>query len=533
MITNTGKGIIAKYLLGQAPAYASYIAVGCGAKPVTVQPTDTPTLNAIRAKQSLDFEMFRVPIISRGFVNEDGVSKLVLTAELPTEERYEISEVGIYSAGSNPAAASFDSRILLGFTQNENWQQHTSYISSIPFIGAPLDTGGTNNELLPTTSATITNASYTTTDITYTASNNFIVGQSVTITGVVPIAYNVTGIIKSVTPSQFVIANSTSVNVAYTSGGTASADAPFFQVNSDNSVFSAAGRSDRYERGRYYNNMIVMRGDMSGLFKKSNGKFNIANNLYHIHLNNIRTDLTKNSPLDELRLAFSVLSKNKDQNPDTINVMLEFTNTEASGSSAEYARMEISLQNNVDGINFNSNRYFIVTKKLQDLVTSEGFSWNSVNIAKAYVSATTKGVINTIQRTGNEVTVTTYGNHGLVVGDTVNIFFDGAPDLSDTSPVPVVTAVTNSTTFKYNTAASGTIALLTNPSNTSTLHTYEKLVKTFYVAFDGLRIENVTTQNPLYGLTGYSLIKTPDASTVVKSPNSNNYIEFRFNLDVT
>ena len=34
MITNTGKSIIAKYMLGQAPAYASYIAVGCGKKPL-------------------------------------------------------------------------------------------------------------------------------------------------------------------------------------------------------------------------------------------------------------------------------------------------------------------------------------------------------------------------------------------------------------------------------------------------------------------------------------------------------------------
>ncbi len=34
MITNTGKSIMAKYLVGQAPAYASHIAIGCGAKPL-------------------------------------------------------------------------------------------------------------------------------------------------------------------------------------------------------------------------------------------------------------------------------------------------------------------------------------------------------------------------------------------------------------------------------------------------------------------------------------------------------------------
>ena len=86
MITNTGKTIIAKYLIGQAPAYASYIAIGCGATPLTTG--DIP--GDYSAKKNLDFEMFRVPISSRGFINEDGVDKIVLTAELPTEERYEI-----------------------------------------------------------------------------------------------------------------------------------------------------------------------------------------------------------------------------------------------------------------------------------------------------------------------------------------------------------------------------------------------------------------------------------------------------------
>ncbi len=87
MITNTGKNIIGKYLLGQAPAYASFIAVGCGAKPLAT----VDAFGDYTAKENLDLEMFRVPISSRGFVNEGGISKIVLTAELPTEERYEIT----------------------------------------------------------------------------------------------------------------------------------------------------------------------------------------------------------------------------------------------------------------------------------------------------------------------------------------------------------------------------------------------------------------------------------------------------------
>ena len=52
MITNTGKSIIAKYLLGQAPAYASYIAIGCGATPLDT----TDAIGDYSTKTNLDLK---------------------------------------------------------------------------------------------------------------------------------------------------------------------------------------------------------------------------------------------------------------------------------------------------------------------------------------------------------------------------------------------------------------------------------------------------------------------------------------------
>jgi hypothetical protein len=136
MITNKGKSIIGKYMLGQAPAYASYLAVGCGPTPLQTE----DVADNFATKENLDFEMFRVPISSRGFVNENGIDKIVLTAELPTEERYEITEVGLYSAGSNPSAGAQDSKTVFAFTQGENWEYHTSTAAiAIPIISVPLD----------------------------------------------------------------------------------------------------------------------------------------------------------------------------------------------------------------------------------------------------------------------------------------------------------------------------------------------------------------------------------------------------------
>ena len=54
----------------------------------------------------------------------------------------------------------------------------------------------------------------------------------------------------------------------------------------------------------------------------------------------------------------------------------------------------------------------------------------------------------------------------------------------------------------------------------------------FYVCLDGLRLENITSTNSLYGLTGYSVIKSVGAKPIIKSANTTNYIEFRFAIGV-
>ncbi len=55
----------------------------------------------------------------------------------------------------------------------------------------------------------------------------------------------------------------------------------------------------------------------------------------------------------------------------------------------------------------------------------------------------------------------------------------------------------------------------------------------YFIALDAVRLDNVGTVNPLYGMTGYTIIQNSTAETIVKSSNSNNYIEFRVVVDVT
>ncbi len=371
MITNTGKGILAKYLIGQAPAYASYLAIGCGAKPLATN----QNFENYSAKQSLDFEMFRVPITSRGYVNEDGLDKIVLTAELPTDERYEISEVGVYSAGANPSAGAYDSRTLFAFTVNENWEYHDqTSATELEVVYEPLD--GSNNDNI--------------------------------------------------------------INQTYSA----------FQTNSDNRLFTNSNRISRYERARFYNNIVMLKGNSANL-TVSGDHLSIGAGSNHIHLLGVGLDFNSNAPTDQIKLAFSIINKDPDPSivPDEVRILLEFAENDTAGSG-ESAKFEVIMT--AGDYNFATNRYHVVTKQLQQLYKTTGFTWNNVSIVKIY-----------------------------------------------------------STVIKNNVASPD-----------------------FYIGFDAIRFENISTTNPVYGMTGYTVLKNANAETVIKAANTSNYIEFRFALDV-
>lgn len=131
MITNDGKELIAKYLLGQAPQYATHLSIGSGAIPLDLNDA-SPSSSVIQAKSVMDFETARVPIISKGFVDDEGTTKITFTAELPKDSRYDTTEVGLWSAGGNNLAINSDSRMIFNFS--ESWERHDTSIAAIPFL---------------------------------------------------------------------------------------------------------------------------------------------------------------------------------------------------------------------------------------------------------------------------------------------------------------------------------------------------------------------------------------------------------------
>lgn len=551
MITNTGKDIIAKYMLGQASAYASHIAIGCGKKPLASSESLEPYEGEFALKKNLDFEMFRIPIVSRGYVTEldvenpvtitgvsnpsgslivytatntfspgdivnisgtniadynisnavvfsstssqftvqgnasgvyssggtaiGRISKVALSAELPTEQRYEITEIGLYPSKSNPTASNKDSRMLYTFAETENWEYHgsSSAIGIGPTISTPLYAGASAGVINPNLGV-----------------------------------------------------------------------APAFRATSDNAVFDSAVRISKNERCRFLNSAIYVPGNMSDLTFDANSagnKMQYRNDSFgsygtHIHLAGTSLNLSQNSPQDEIRMAFSVINKDEafDVVPSKVHILVQFTPEEGTVDAENYANFQIFLSDtttvsttdlfptyDLDGNTMASNRYHIVSSKLNDLFKGSTFSWGAVSLIKIYASVFNSINVTNKQLTSNVATLTTQKAHGFTAGSVVTV---AGVDATFNGTYKVISAPT-ATTFTY-TKVNGNVTLQ------AATGTVEGPSSNYFVGLDALRLENVSSLNPLYGLTGYSVIRTTDSTPITKSSNSSSLVEFRFGLDV-
>jgi hypothetical protein len=502
MITETGKAILSKYLIGQSPGYASHIALGCGPRPLAAGEAFGDYSN----KESLDFEMFRVPIISRGYVTENNQTSIALTAELPTEERYEITEVGIYSAGANPSAGSRDSKTVFSFSRNEGWEYHAEGVAqSLPVRNLPL------NSLSPTDIdfPTLTEQYRYHVLADGLTANSFRVSESlfkIVIAPPAPPASVISDIVVSTTGPQsgthtvlnsdgepigaVTMSDSGSNLISLNGHGLSAQDSVYFvssgslppsilsarpvvpalQTASSNVIFVQEARVKRNERSRFLDNVILLGGDTGNIVvNPDTGNLEEGPLSRHIHLTGQSFSFDKNSSTDELRIAFSVVNRlEASDNPEAVRILVEFRSTESVGEGSQFAKFEAEVFFVEPPAGVSQNRYIVLSKKLEDLEKSANFTWSAMNVAKISVS----------------------------VLDTVL-----APPPGDPQGAPTLQQLQSDK---------------------------------WYVALDALRFENTSIKNPLYGLTGYSVVRTEtaDGLPIIKGSNTKSLVEFRFALSV-
>lgn len=444
MITNTGKEIISKYLLGQTPAYATHISIGCGAIPLdSNDPAPSPT--TLAAKTAMDFEMIRVPITSKGFVDDEGTTKVSFTAELPKENRYDITEIGLWSSGTNSLAKNFDSRMIFNFS--EPWQAHSTSISDIT-TPVPLGSGGDITTALKYFRASSSNPVFSTIDrknrkegprfldskILLRGDSSIIQGSTGSWTGENP-SYNITNKVASAGTATLTTSTDHFLNV----GDTIVVD---IADNAFDGSFTITGRTDTTVS-------YALAGTVTSAATTGTITWQEST---HIHLNAINFDISRNAPSDKILFAFSLIDQDSigpGSDPDYVKILLEFYRNETSITSG-YAKAEIYI----DGTEFAGDRYKVIEIPISDLITTPDFSSQQIRVARVFSSV---------------------------------VYTTGGQQMA--SPI-------------------------------------------HYVELEGIRLENDTTVNPVYGMVGYSVVRTGDGQPLYKFQNTNNYVEFRFNLDV-
>lgn len=446
MITNTGKSIIGKYLIGHTASYASHLAFGSGPLPLGTG----DTLGNYSTKTSLDFEMFRTPITSRALVVEDGVTKVILTAELPTTERYEITEIGVFPSEVNPIPTGLDSQTLYSFLVGESWK----YVTSVATIDVPTileNTTNGNNDIIVTDKAFFTNA-----------------------------------------------------------------DSPIFDS------LANPARVQRHERPRFLDSTLLLSGDTSTL-TVDGADMTISADPNYINLAVSPVVLDNNSNEDELRLAFSIVNKagiSSEDVPSNVKVLVRFSTTGAG--EAPYASFTVNLSKKVNIITQTPSGSTNITMTTS---SEHGISVGDTVVISGTTPAGYNGTWTAQSGTTASTLVVNIGSNpgAITVAGTVA----GQDFINNRYVVASKKIKDLHTTATFNWADVRFVEIYFCANNGSTGS------DDFFIALDALRLENISSFSPVYGLTAYTVVKTSDGLPIVKSNNTSNFIEFKYAIGVS
>lgn len=424
-------------------------------------------------KKSLDFEMFRVPIISRSSkTNEAGTTTISMLAELPSQNTYNISEIGLYPSSSNPSAGSQNSKMLFSFNQTENWEYHndTSTNSTVLLpISSPLDTDSDN-----------------------------IIKDSFTVGGI-------TGV------------------------------SDIFATTINNKIFSNDDRKSRYENCRNANSSILIRGDstnhihvngidlsaLSGT-SESNNELRFAFSVINKEgATNGNKNITVSQPgLAQVTLEFATSEGNL---PNTQYENIKLNASVAFNGTNNFAKNRYTVvSKKISGLTKSSTNFSWKNVKLakvsakvygSTLIGSDTLTVGPVSYVGNKYTATISGVNTTGLSVGQYIySLNDNGNFGIK-DVTVNSF-DGA----------------NLTIISSGVITEGQITGLYSVDQTTSNKFYVMLDG---VRFENILLDDPQTGNPLYGLTAYSPINFDNESLLFKNTNSKNYVEFNFNIGLT
>lgn len=369
MITNKGNDIIAKYMLGQAPEYAAYIAVGVGAKPLGPSESDTSP----QSKKSMDFEAFRVPVTSKGIVNDTitkAVSRIVTNAGTST----------FTTTTSHGINVGDDVEVIVGSASPITVTVTTA--TSNTFVGLTSYPTGTVNPLIATVSYVKDRLifkgqlppdhKYQMTEIAlYPATNNQLaLGHD-------------SRVLASFSVSEPWSIFGDSVPIEYESGSISDVNGAIVAfpnrakfIDIDNISFQASvNRKGRYEQPRFLDRCLIVAGNMTTF--SSDAMTTITSGSY-LSNTSLTLDLSKYSSNDIVKVALSIVSQEEVPSlvPHKTRIRIDFVDVD--NKIASFKKVILSSD-------ISASRYIVVSDTVSNLDTPDTtFNWTKIAAINVY-----------------------------------------------------------------------------------------------------------------------------------------------------
>lgn len=523
MITNDGKEIISRYLLNQVPSYATHIAIGCGARPLSSSDAQ-PSIATLANMKKLDFEMLRVPISSKGFVNQTysysitnaSLSSNIATLTTSASHNINIGDTVIVSQVNsifNGTHIVYDTPSLSQF--------------SFELIGS--NTSASVSQGIVTVSKTKvsltaelpTNSRYEITEVgLWSAPNNTLAIESD--------SYMIFNFSESWQAHDSSIYSPTLFTTLSTASGAAvnidDRNNRVFYAFTNDPLFQTSTRKSLREGPRYLTKTLMVRGDSSTI---SGNVYNVTSasagfgTTYYASASNTFIAGDKVTVYGSSNKAFDIVNETiLTANSSGFTVASTITGVSTGGSCWEsgswtqgtFSDGRLSTHIHLNGVNLNiakNNPSDILSIAFCLIDQQSGGATGLPDYVKILIEFYKSELITSngfakkeIYLKGSEFANSRYKVYSFPISELITSTDFSATDIKI---VRVFTSI-----YKNGTESN-------------------KL----YISYDGMRLDNVSTINPLYKLSGYSVVKTSDGYPIIKYENTNNYIDFRFNLGIT
>lgn len=179
-LTQAGRSIIIKSLLGIIPNFADTIAYGIGNNANTLSASGSLITNT-----TLDFEVGRTRVIGSSVLIENNNDILVYSGTIDDPEQFYINEVALFPSFINETTIGVDGSLILNFDSVDLFTKYGT-ASAAALVSSNQARVGTDMLMIPDTSDSESYLEYVSTDDTLSYLNNFVSQDSFRLAGFNP-----------------------------------------------------------------------------------------------------------------------------------------------------------------------------------------------------------------------------------------------------------------------------------------------------------------------------------------------------------